>query len=696
MLLRILLPAAALAVWAADAPAPPKTRADTVKEVIHGVEIADPYRWLEDQECAETRAWIDSQNVYTRAILDRMPGRERLRRRISELLKVDSIEFPLERNGRYFFSKRRADQDLRVVYMRRGPKGKDEVLVDPHSLSADHTISVGLADVSKDGSLISYVLRKGGEDEVEIRLLDAETRIELPDRLPKTRYWGVSIKPDKSGFYYTRFGEEGPRSYYHEMGTDPSADRLIFGAGLGRDKTLLTSLSHDGRHLLFRVSHGVGGDAKGEIYLQDVANGGPVVTVVNDIDAKFFPEFGGDRLFLRTNWKAPNWRVFSVDLRNPGRENWREVVPEGKAPIQYLTLAGGRLFVAYLENVVSRVKVLEPDGRHVRDISFPTLGTVTSAVGRWESDEAFYLFSSYHIPPTVYRYHVASGRQEEWSRLKVPVDSGRFDLKQVWYSSKDGTRAPMFVLHRKGLELDGNRPALLTGYGGFSSAETPYFDEEAVVWAERSGVFATANLRGGGEFGEEWHRAGMLARKQNVFDDFIAAAEWLIANRYTNASRLAIEGTSNGGLLVGAALTQRPDLFRAVLCRYPLLDMIRYHRFLVARWWIPEYGSSENAEQFQYLSAYSPYHKVKAGTKYPAVLLVSGDADTRVAPLHARKMAARLQASNGSDLPVMLKYEVKAGHIGAKPIGMLIEEKTDERGFLLWQTGGLEGEGREK
>jgi prolyl oligopeptidase len=696
MLLRSLPVAAALAAWAADAPPAPKTRVDNVKEIIHGVEIVDPYRWLEDQESPETRAWIDSQNAYARTILAGIPGREALKRRIAELLKVDSIDIPIERGGRYFFSKRRADQDLDIIYMRKGAKGNDEVLVDPHPLSAAYTISVRLIDVSKDGSRLAYSLRDGGADEVEIRLLDVETRKELPDRLPKARYWGVSIKPDRSGFYYTRFGQEGPRACFHAMGTDPSTDKLIFGDGLGRDKTLSTSLSYDGRYLLFLVSHGVGGDAKTEVYFQDLESGGPIVTVVNDIDAKFRPQIGGDRLFLRTDWKAPNWRVFSVDLRNPARGNWREVVPEGKAPIEYLTPAGGRLFVNYLDNVVSRVKVLEPDGRHVRDITFSALGTVTPAFGRWESDEAFYLFSSYHVPSTVYRYHISSGRQAEWERLKVPVDSGRFDLKQVWYSSKDGGRMPMFVLHRKELKLDGNRPALLTGYGGFSISETPSFDEKAVLWAEHGGVFAVANLRGGAEFGEEWHRAGMLAKKQNVFDDFIAAAEWLIANRYTSASRLAIEGTSNGGLLVGAALTQRPDLFRAVLCRYPLLDMIRYHKFLVARWWVPEYGSSENSDQFQYLYAYSPYHRVKPGTKYPAVLLVSGDADTRVAPLHARKMAALLQAANGSDLPVILKYEVKSGHIRAKPVAMLIDEKIGEWGFLLWQTGALEEQERKK
>ncbi len=683
---------AALLLAAADKP--PQTRRDNVREVIHGITITDPYRWLEDQESPETRAWIDAQNAYSRAMFDAMPGREQLKRRIAELRRVDIIGMPVVRNGLYFFSRRRPDQDLSVLYFRRSLKGKDEVLLDPHPLSADHSVSAFLASVSEDASIAAYVLRRGGQDEVTVAFRSTSTLRDLPDRMPAARYHSVSITPDNRAVYYTRVEKTGPRIYRHRIGQDIATDQLVFGQGLGPEMLARGSLSEDGRYLLIQVSHGVGGATRDEVYYQDLVAGGPTRTVVNDLEAKFNPYIGGNSLYLWTNWKARNWRILSIDLNEPphriaDHDNWREVVPEAKSVIDSFSLAGRRLFVGYLENVVSRVRLFSPEGKHLRDISFPTLGTVTTAFGRWTSDEAFYLFTSYQVPFTIYRYQVSSGNQEVWSRQQVPVDSNRFEVKQVWYLSKDGAKIPMFLVYKTGLKADRYRPVLLTGYGGFSASSTPFFNAQAVVWAERGGIFAEANLRGGGEFGEAWHEAGMLARKQNVFDDFIGAAEWLIKNGYTQPSKISIEGTSNGGLLVGAALTQRPDLFQAVVCRYPLLDMIRYHRFLVARWWVPEYGSSADPEQFKYLFAYSPYHHVKTGMKYPAVLMVSGDADTRVAPLHARKMTALLQASTASNRPIALKYEIKSGHAGGRPLGLMIEDEADELGFLLWQLGEL-------
>ncbi len=674
-----------LSAWAADVKAPPKTRTDNVREVIHGVEIVDPYRWLEEQSSPETRAWLEAQNAYARPILDSLPNRAALKQRLTELMRVEEIGMPQVRAGRYFFGKRLPQQELWVIYMRRRLNGEDEALIDPHPLSPDHTTSVNLRNVSRDGRLIAYAVRQGGEMEHEVRFLEVDTRRELPDRLPKARYMGLQIAADNSGFYYVRLGKEGPRLYHRAMGADPARDAEVFGGGLGRDKILSASLSEDGRYLLIHVSHGAGGDAKTDVYFQDLARRGPITPIVNDIEAKFWGSIGGDRLFLQTNWQAPNWRILSVDLRNPARANWREVVPASGGVIQYFTLAGGRLCVSDLENVVSRVRVFEPDGKHVRDIAFPALGSVSTPFGRWESDEAFYAFQSYHIPWTSYRYAVSSGKQEVWARPKIPVDSEKLELKQVWYRSKDGTRVPMFVLHKKGLRLDGARPVLLTGYGGFGMSNTPYFDAEAVLWAERGGVYAVANLRGGGEFGQAWHRAGVLDKKQNSFDDFIAAAGWLVENRYTAPSRLAITGGSNGGLLVGAALTQRPDLFGAVACHVPLLDMIRYHKLHVAAWWISEYGSPDDPAQFKFLYAYSPYHRVKPGAKYPATLIVSGDADTQVDPMHARKMTARLQAATASGKPVLLHYHTKAGHGGAQPLGKRIEDSTDALGFLWWQ-----------
>jgi prolyl oligopeptidase len=665
---------------------PPKTRTDNVKEMLHGVEIVDPYRWLEDQDSPETRAWIQAQNERTQSILGSLPGREQLKQRLAQLLKIDAIGVPAARNGRYFFSKRRADQDLFVIYMREGLKGPDQALIDPHSMSPDHTTSVNLLEVSEDGTLIAYGVRQGGQDEVAVNWLDVNTRKELPDRLPKGRFSGIALKPDKSGFYYSRYGGDGPRVYYHAMGTDPASDAEIFGKGYGPGIIIGIALSEDGRYLLIEVSHGSAAE-KSEIYYQDVTNPGPIVPVVNDINARFTGRIVGDQLFLDTNWEAPTERILVVDLKNPARDHWREVIPTSQATIQSFSLVGGNLFVNYLENVVSRVKVFEPDGKHLRDITFPAIGSVGSISGRWNSNEAFFTFSSFHIPTTIYRYDVASGSQDVWARLEVPINSDNFEVKQVWYESKDKTKVPMFIVHAKGLKLNGSNPTLLTGYGGFTVSLTPSFSSLAALWVERGGVYAVPNLRGGGEFGEEWHKAGMLEKKQNVFDDFIAAAEWLSKNGYTNSSKLAIAGGSNGGLLVGAALTQRPDLVQAVVCSYPLLDMVRYHKFLVAKFWVPEYGSSEDPNQFKYIYAYSPYHHVKPGAKYPAVLLISGDSDTRVAPLHARKMAALLQAATGSDKPVLLHYDTKAGHSGGLPVSKQIDDLTDELSFLFWQLG---------
>lgn len=662
---------------------PPETRTDNVTEVIHGVEVVDPYRWLEDQESQETRAWIDSQNEYAHSFIDPLPGREQLKQRITELVKIDYISMPIECNGRYFLSKRSADQDQSVICMREGVDGRDEVLIDPHPMSPDHTISVSMLDVSNDGTLMAYGIREGGEDEVVVKLFDVDRRADLKDELPKGRYFVVSILPDKSGVYYSLHTAEGPRVYYHGIGAEKDIE--VFGEGYGQDKIISAYVSEDGHYLCILVMHGSAGE-KTEVYLQDLIKKGPITPIVNDIDAAFYPFVVGDKLFMMTNWKAPNYRILVIDLNKP--DDWLEIIPErSDAVVQDFSLAGGRLFVNYLENVASHVKIFEPDGKFIRDLSLPTLGTVYGPYGRWESDEAFFIFTSFHVPTTIYRYEVTEGKQEVWARIEVPINTDMFEVEQVWYRSKDGTEVPMFLVHSREIKLNGSNPTLLTGYGGFGISMTPGFSLGAVLWAENGGVYAMANLRGGGEFGEEWHRAGMLESKQNVFDDFIAGAEWLIENNYTSPSKLAITGGSNGGLLVGAALTQRPDLFRAVVCTYPLLDMVRYHKFLAGPFWVSEYGSSEDPDQFKYLYAYSPYHNVKKGTQYPAVLFITGDADTRVAPLHARKMTALLQSATASPEPVLLLYDTKAGHSGGQPLSKQIEDMTDQMSFLFWQLG---------
>ncbi len=667
---------------------PPRTRVEAVAENFGGVAVEDPYRWLEDQKSPETRAWINEQNRYTQSILGSLPGRETVRRRIEQLLKIDTINTPIARGDRYFFSKRLADQSQPVIYLRQGLRGPDQVLVDPNKLSADRSSSVFISDVSEDGKLLAYATRQGGADEVSITLLDVDARREMPDRLPSARYSGFSIKPDRGGFYYARSITDGAgnytgsRVYYHRMGTAISRDEEMFGKGYGPTEIVIPRLSDDGRYLAIYVLHG---SSKTDVFIKNLETDGPIRPLAKDIDASFDGEIAHDRMYLLTNLQTPHRRILEVDLKRPEREHWREIIPETDSVISTFSLAGGHLFVNYLERVSSRIKVFDAEGKHVRDINLPSIGSASDVAGRWDRDEAFYSFNSFAQPNTIYRYQVSTGRQEVWARIKVPVEGERIEIKQVWYDSKDGVKIPMFLVSRKGMKQDGMRPTLMTGYGGFNVSRTPDYSAQAAFWVEQGGLFALPNLRGGGEFGEKWHKAGMLDRKQKVFDDFIAAAEWLIKNRYTNPSKLAIMGRSNGGLLVGAALTQRPDLFQAVSCGYPLLDMLRYHRFLVARFWVPEYGSAENPQQFGYLRRYSPYHNVRDGERYPAVLFTTGDSDTRVAPLHARKMTARLQAATRSERPILLRYDTKAGHSSGQPVSKQVEDLTDEMVFLLWQ-----------
>ena len=661
---------------------PPPTRTDNVTETLHGVKITDPYRWLEDQSGAETRAWIEAQSKFARAYLDPLPGRDALRTRLSGLLKVDTMRPPIVRDGLYFFTRRLASEVRFSICMRKGFDGADQILVAPEAVSADANVSIDLFGVSDDASILAYGVRYGGEDESEIRLLDLRTRKLLPDGLPRGRYFSFDIQPDNRGFYYARYVvKRGSRVYHHAMGTPASADAEIFGSQYGPDELAWSSLSEDGRYLILGMSVGVP-PRKTEIYVQDLTRtGARPVTIVNDVEADFRPDIAGGRLYLQTNWKAPNWRVLGVDLGRPARADWKEVVPERPQPIDHLSLVGGRLFVSYLENVATRIYQFTPDGKELGEIKLPGLGTANAPSGRWKQDEAFYTFSSFTSPSATWRFTVSTGRQDLWFQPKVPIRPGDYEVEQVWYESKDKTKVPMFLVHARGVERDGKRPTILYGYGGFTASITPQFSPVAAAWVAMGGVYAVANLRGGGEFGESWHRAGMFEKKQNVFDDFIAAAEWLIANKYTSPAHLGIRGGSNGGLLVGAALTQRPDLFAAVLCGAPLLDMLRYHKFKVGAFWTTEYGSADDPRQFEYLYRYSPYHRVKQGTKYPAVMFVTGDSDTRVDPLHARKMAALLQAATASDNPVLLRYDTSGGHTGSGSVEKTIGEMLDELSF---------------
>jgi prolyl oligopeptidase len=679
--LLLVLFIAAAASAAKKVPPPPPTEAKPVTETLHGVTVIDPYRWLEDQQSPATRAWIEAENAYTDKLLGPLPQKEKYAKRVEQLLNTDQIGGVVVRGGRYFFTRRNVGQDLFSIYMRESANGPDILLIDPAPLSPKHTANVGISDISNDGKMLAYYVRQGGADENDIHFFDVDNRKDVGATLPSARYFGTSLTNDNRTAYYARMEKIGPRVYRRPV--DGGTEEKIFGDGYGPEKIVGCGISDDGRYLVIQVSHG-SAPKKTEIYLKDLRDDSPIKTVVNDIEARSSLDVAGDTLIIQTNWNAPNERVMAVSAADPGRANWREIIPENKkAALQGVSLAGGKVFVRYLEDVKPRVLAYGLDGKQEGELKFDTLGNLTDVAGSWSSPVAFYRFASFAVPTTIYAYDVPSAKSSVFFRANAPgVNPDDFTVEQVWYTSKDGTKVPMFIAYKKGLQRNGKNPTLLTGYGGFLLSQLPNYSASNVAWMENGGVVALANLRGGGEFGEAWHQAGMLAQKQHVFDDFIAAAEYLIKNKYTSSEHLGVSGGSNGGLLVSAFATQRPDLAKAVVCSYPLVDMLRFHKFLVGSFWVPEYGSADDAEQFKAIYAYSPYQHIKKGTKYPAILFITGDSDTRVAPLHARKAAALFQASTASDNPVMIRYHVASGHSGGEPLKEQVNNAAESLAFF--------------
>lgn len=690
MKLRLFAPLLALLLVAAKAPdtvkmppGPPPSEVRPVTETIHAVTIADPYRWLEDQTSGETRAWIDQQNAYTDKVMEQLPDRQRFADRIQSLLNVDQVSTPVVRGGRYFFTKRAVGEDQFKIYMRESATGPDSLLIDPLPMDPKHTANVGLEDVTNDGKMMAYYVRHGGADETEIHFYDVDARKDTGAVLATARYFGVSMTPDGKTAYFTRY--LGKEQYVYRRPVAGGEEQNLFGKGYGADKIVFSRVSDDGHWLLLDVLYGSAAK-KTELYIKDLQNDGPIQTIVNDLDARSSVDIAGDTLVILTNWNAPNQRILVAPASNPARANWKEIVPENKnAPLENVSLAGGKIFASYLENVKPRVIEYDIAGKQDREIHFDTIGTLSGVSGTWSSPVAFYRFASFAVPPTLYAFDVPTGKTDVFFRTNAPVNSDQFTVEQVGYTSKDGTKIPMFLFYKKGLKRDGTNPTYLTGYGGFNLSQLPNFSANAVAWAENGGLWALPNLRGGGEFGEKWHDAGMLSHKQNVFDDFAAAGQYLIKEKYTSPAHLGIAGGSNGGLLVTALTTQHPDLVKAVVVSYPLIDMIRYDKFLVAPFWVPEYGSATNEQQFKWIYAYSPYQHVKQGTKYPAMLFITGDADTRVAPLHARKMTAMMQTRTGSKNPVLLRYHVSGGHSGGDPLNVQVKNASETLAFLMWQ-----------
>jgi prolyl oligopeptidase len=673
----------------------PATRTVGVVDTLFGVPVADPYRWLEPNDDPQVQQWTDQQNVLTRRILDALSAREKIKQQLKELWNYPRATAPSKYGKRYFYYRNDGLQNHWVLCTRESLTAEPRVLVDPNTFSEDGTKAMDWTSISSDGSMIAYGVSESGSEDAVLHVRNVVTGEELPLQIKHCKYASVAWEKDNSGFYYTRNPEPGTvpigdenyynKIYYHKLGADPSTDQVIYQRPDRKDFSLGVQMSEDCRTLLIYVTEGTG--QTNELYYIDLEHRDQILPIVTGFKSSFSPILIDTTLYIVTREEAPNVKIMQVSMGDPRQANWRPLVPEGLDLLEGYSIINRCLVLKYLHNACSLIKVYDLNGKYVRDIQLPAIGSVGSITGKWDDPEMFFDFSSYVHPPEVFRYDFATDKLTLFYKSAVKFDPTKYETKQVWYPSKDGVKISMFIVSKKGLKLDGNNPALLYGYGGFSVNASPSFSSTLRVWLDHGGVFAEPNLRGGNEYGEKWHAAGMLDKKQNVFDDFIAAADWLVSNRYTSRDKLAIEGGSNGGLLVGAVMVQRPDLCKAVLCEVPLLDMIRYQQFLIARLWVPEYGSSENPDQFKYLLAYSPYHNVKPNTHYPATLIKAGESDGRVHPSHARKMAALLQKVNIGDSPILLWVERKAGHGQGKPISMQLDDVADNWAFIFWQLG---------
>ncbi len=678
---------------------PPKAKVAPVEDTIHGHKIVDPYRYLENPNDPDARLYVEEELNYTRSVLDPLPGRDKINARLSQLLMIGTVGAPQMGGKYYFHTRREGNQNQPILYVRDSLTGEDKVLVDANQMSTDGTVALDWWYASEDGKYVAYGTSPSGSEVSTLHVIETATGKVLLDSIERTRAASLAWKHDNSGFFYTRYPKKGDvpagqevyyrHVFYHALGTDPAQDPHIFGEGRNPESWPNVNLSDDGRWLLIDEEHGW---TKTQLFLQDLTTKNPPVEITVGKDFQYTGDFFEGKLYITSNEDAPRYRVFVADTANPRRENWKEIIPQSDAVLQNASVTGGKLLAQYEHNATSELKLFALDGKKLADIPLPEIGNVFAVSGRYDRNEIFFGFQSFTVPPLVYRVDLTGIQSTLWANVDAPsIDPSQYDVQQVWYRSKDGTKVPMFIVSKKGIEKNGKNPTLLTGYGGFNISETPSFSRSAYLWMEHGGIYAVANLRGGAEFGEEWHRAGMLEKKQNVFDDFIAAGEYLIAQKYTDKDHLAIQGGSNGGLLMGVMITQRPDLFRAVICQVPLLDMLRYQNFQIAKLWIPEYGSADDANQFNWLYAYSPYHHVKPGVEYPAILFMTGDTDTRVDPMHAKKMAALLQAEakNGASQqkPILLRIETKAGHGQGKPVTKQIEESTNVYSFLFWQLG---------
>lgn len=677
----------------------PETRKVEVVEDYHGVSVADPYRWLEDdvRQSKDVAAWVEAQNKVTFAYLESIPQREAIRRRLTDLWNYEKMSAPVKVGGRYFFTRNDGLQNQSVLYVREQLDGPARLLLDPNTWSKDGTVAIAGTALSDDGRYLAYGVAEAGSDWTTWKVLDVDSGKMFPDELKWIKFSGASWTADGKGFFYSRFPEPPPgaafqglnlnmKLYYHRLGTPQSEDVLVYHRPDQPRWGINATVTEDGRYLIISVNDGTT-SRKVRIVYKDLQEpyGLPIELIDNHDNKYFFIGNDGPVFYFLTDYNAQKYQVIAIDTRKPEKKDWKTLIPETADTLTDVNLVGNVFICIYLKDARTQVKIHDLEGRFIREVDLPGIGTASGFSGKRSDTITFYTFSSFATPPSIYSYNILTGESRLYWRAKVKFNPDDYEVKQVFYTSKDGTRVPMFISHKKGIKLDGNNPTLLYGYGGFNIPLTPAFSVSRLQWMEMGGVFAVANIRGGGEYGEAWHRAGTRLQKQNVFDDFIAAAEYLIREKYTRPEKLAIQGGSNGGLLVGACMTQRPDLFGACLPAVGVMDMLRFHKFTAGRYWVDDYGSSENPQEFRELYRYSPYHALlrNGPRRYPATLVTTADTDDRVVPGHSFKFAAALQAMQTGPAPVLIRIETKAGHGAGKPTSKIIEEIADQWAFLV-------------
>jgi prolyl oligopeptidase len=664
----------------------------------HGTLVADPYRWLEDPDSEATKAWVEAENQVTFAYLEAIPARERIKERLTQLWDYEKYGVPFKKGERYFYFKNDGLQNQSVFYTLTTLEGEPTVLLDPNTLSEDGTVALAGLSISEDGKFLAYSLSSSGSDWQEWKVRDVESGQDLADHLKWVKFSGASWTQDSRGFFYSRYDEPNDTTklqeanyfqklFYHRLGTLQSEDVLVYERSDEKEWGFDGSVTEDGTYLIISVWKGT--DSKNLLFYKDLSTAdAPVIELMNTFEANYsFIEHDGALFWFQTDLEAPRGRVIAIDIHKPDRENWKEVIPQGAETLGGVSVLNHQFVASYLKDAHTQIKIFSLEGSLVREVALPGLGFAGGFSGKKEDTETFYSFTGFTTPNTIYRYDMVGDQSTIFRQPNVDFNPEDYETKQVFYKSKDGTKLPMFITHKKGLKLDGHNPTYLYGYGGFNASLTPGFSVSNLVWMEMGGVYALPNLRGGGEYGEDWHQAGTKLKKQNVFDDFIAAAEWLIAHQYTSPTKLSIGGGSNGGLLVGACMTQRPDLFGAALPAVGVMDMLRFQKFTIGWAWVADYGSSDNPEEFKVLYAYSPLHNLKPGTAYPATLITTADHDDRVVPAHSFKFAAALQESHKGEAPVLIRIETKAGHGAGKPTTKVIEEAADRWAFLVRTLG---------